>query len=93
MPNPITSRYPKLMIIAALLLLPAFGWAQTGDHARVMLQGITDSANTLKSWYAEGVEVMALTGNGMQMRDEIQFKIAVESPSKMRWRRRVPIAH
>ena len=72
------------MILAALLLITALASAQTND-ARALLEDIASSARATKSWTAEGVEIQELSGNGIQLRDEIRFKIAIQGPSKMRW--------
>jgi outer membrane lipoprotein-sorting protein len=72
------------MILGAFLLLAALASAQTYD-ARALLQDIASSGRATKSWRAEGVGIHELTGNGIQLRDEIRFKIAIQGPSKMRW--------
>jgi TonB family protein len=72
------------MILAVVLFLTALASAQTND-ARALLRDIASSARATKSWRAEGVETHELTGNGIQLRDEIRFKIAIQGPSKMRW--------
>ena len=75
------------MIFAVVLFLTALASAQTND-ARALLQDIAASSRATKSWRAEGVETHELSGNGIQLRDEIRFKIAVQGPSKMRWETR-----
>jgi TonB family protein len=72
------------MILAVLLFLTALISAQTND-ARALLEDIASFARATKSWRAEGVEIHELSGNGIQLRDESRFKIAVQGPSKMRW--------
>ena len=49
-----------------------------------MLRSAASSAQTTKSWRAEGVEVSHISGTGMNLRNEVHFKIAVQDPSKMR---------
>lgn len=72
------------MILAVVLFLAALASAQNND-ARALLQEIASSTRATKSWRAEGVETHELSGNGIQLRDEIRFKIAIQSPSIMRW--------
>jgi TonB family protein len=72
------------MILAVMFFLAALASAQTND-ARALLQDIVSSRRATKGWRAEGVEIHELTGNGLQLRDEIRFKIAIQGPSKMRW--------
>lgn len=72
------------MMLAIVLFLVALASAQTND-ARALLQDIAASARSTKTWKAEGIETHELTGNGIQLRDEIRFKIAIQGPSKMRW--------
>jgi TonB family protein len=72
------------MILAVLAFLAALASAQTSD-ARALMQEIAASSRATKSWRAEGVEVGEVTGNGIHVRNEARFKIAVQGPSKMRW--------
>jgi TonB family protein len=73
------------MMLAMFLFLATFAWAQGDDRARALLQDIASSARSTKSWRAEGVEINELTGDGLQLRDELRFKIAIQGPAKMRW--------
>ena len=73
------------LVIGITLLLSALGSAQTDGYALFLLREVASSARTTKSWRAEGVEVLEMTGKGMNHpRSEVHFKIAVQSPLKMR---------
>lgn len=78
------SLYPTVMILAAFLVLAALAAAQTND-ARALLQEIASSARATQSWRAEGIEVSEVAASGIQLRNEVRFKIAIQGPSKMRW--------
>ncbi len=71
--------------IIAALLFSALVPAQTEDRARDLLTETISSARNTLNWRAEGIEVMELTGEGVQSRNEVHFKMAVQGPLKMRW--------
>jgi TonB family protein len=73
------------MRLLITLLLSGLSSAQADDDALVLLREVASSARNTNTWRAEGVEVAQLAGRGMNnLRDEIHFKIAVQSPLKMR---------
>ena len=58
--------------------------AEAADDAFLLLQKVGESARMTNNWRAEVVEVHQITGQGMNLRDEVHFKIAVKGPLKMR---------
>jgi TonB family protein len=75
----------KSMRLVITLLLSGLSSAQAGEDAFFLLREVASSARNTNTWRAEGVEIGQLTARGMNnLRDEIQFKIAVQSPLRMR---------
>lgn len=67
-----------------ILLLSGLWSAQADEDALFLLREVASSAGNTNTWRAEGVEVGQITGRGINLRDEIHFKIAVQSPLRMR---------
>ena len=65
-------------------LLSTIGLAQTDDHAHLLLRDVITTAQATRSWRAEGVVISEMTGPDMNLRDETRFKIAAQSPLRMR---------
>lgn len=80
----VVSLYATVMVLAAFLFLTALAAAQTND-ARALLQEIASSTRATQSWRAEGIEVSEVAASGIQLRNEVRFKVAIQGPSKMRW--------
>jgi TonB family protein len=66
-----------------MVLLGGLAQAQTDDYALLLLREVESSAQTTKSWRAEGVEMSQMTGRGMNLKSEVNFRVAAKYPLKM----------
>lgn len=72
------------VVVVITFVLSAVGFAQTDDHAFLLLREVESSAQAMKSWRADVIETHEMTGQGMNLHDETLVKIAVQSPLRMR---------
>jgi TonB family protein len=77
-------RYSTFMVLVLFLILAVVAAAQSDDSARALLQQIAASARAAKTWEAEGRQVSDLSGQGIALHSETQFKSAFQSPNKVR---------
>lgn len=71
-------------LMCLILLFAAGGHAQDANDARALIQRAESLARTPKSWRAEIVETIQISGNGIAMESKVHTKIAALAPLKMR---------
>jgi hypothetical protein len=57
-----------------MVLLGGLAQAQTDEHAFLLLREVESSAKAARNWRAEGVEVGQMTGRGMNLKSEVNFR-------------------
>src|SRR5215471_16090361 len=58
--------------------------AQSVQDARELLRKVQSIAESTRTWRAEVIETSQLSGGGMNLKQEVRTKIAVQAPLKMR---------
>jgi len=71
-------------LVCLILLVAAGDGAQDTNDAKALLQRAESLARSVKSWRAEIVQTGQISGHGMNLRDQVRTKIAVQAPLKMR---------
>jgi outer membrane lipoprotein-sorting protein len=71
-------------LVCLILLVAAGDGAQDIKDATVLLQKGESLARSAKSWRAEVVETFRISGNGMDLQQQVRTRIAVQAPLKMR---------
>lgn len=72
----------RLFWVAAVT--SALTGAQSVEDARELLRKVQSIAENTRTWRAEVVETSQLSGGGMNLKDEVRTKIAVQAALKMR---------
>jgi outer membrane lipoprotein-sorting protein len=66
------------------VITSALTGAQGAEDARELLRKVQSIAESTRTWRTEVVERSQLSGGGMNLKDEVRTKIAVQAPLKMR---------
>lgn len=73
------------LVVSTVIVSTPLCAAQTNLDPHAVLEQISAAERAARVWNAEGVEIGELTGEGMNLHTEIQFKAAFRDPSHVRW--------
>jgi hypothetical protein len=66
-----------------VVLVPVLVPAQSVEDAAELLRRVRSVAESTENWRAEVVETLKISGDGVNLQEEVRAKIAAQAPLKM----------
>jgi outer membrane lipoprotein-sorting protein len=73
------------LILILLFASSTITFAQENGKADGLLREVMSAARAAKCWRAEGIKIEEMTINGIERREEVHFRVALQGTSKMHW--------